>query len=558
MALVNIVNKKDWKKIFSKSELNQLQAVFNKHFKRTAENNIDYDKDYIFNLKSNPYTLHPDTGEWDDTCGLRPKQVKKALKIISMKQFIYLLDYIQYKFNNYNNKAEYGEYSEDQNHIFYDFNEFFKQEISFSEEDILKHKKDSKERIKKEIEEARLRNFNYAIDSIRYGRDFFESLPEKTKETLLNDFFKNKEVLNKEILFETSKNEWLKFHGFIPKAHELLVINPRFWDKKSFLNSMDKLFKTRQFNKLDQKEKDIFIDLYFSFGKDLEKIPFDLVGKENNFFFNSFLYNESGTNAAFSRILSLYKKGIIPNYELTDLSLFNFVLNSNLKIYENFLNKKEIFIKDIDSLISIGEYTEKIKDSGFAHLIPYLMDIPEDTLKNIFGLNQYKTILELFDRFKDNNQILPTFKLKIKDYEFEVIDKSDIRGFIAGYPFSCQYIGGLGDRFTRYGYKEEDSTFMIVSKKGVIVAQSWIWTKDNQLTFDSIEWKGGLSSEIVAEGYKAYGKYVLDQMSEIDKITVGNCRDIFTKKIDNFIKLTNTEAGHCYDSETQYLVCSRK
>jgi len=552
--VVKISDKKDWKKVFKRRELKQIEVIFNQHFLRNADNGVDENVDYLDNLKQNRTVVHADTGIWDDTCGIRPKQVKKALDVVDMKYLLYVLDYIQSEFNSLNNKYEYEEHSDMHNFTFYDFNEFFKS-ISFTEKKIISHRKSAKKRIKDEIEAAKIRDFNLSLESIRYGKEFYDNLSSKEQSFIFENFLSTKKI-DSGILFSYAKEKWKEVQGFIPQVNELLVIDPTVWDKNSFLFSLNKLYKTRQFHSLSEEDRKNFIDLYFIFGNDLSDIPFDLVGKKSDFFFNSLMLNEKGTNKAFKRILQNYSKGIVPNFSLTDLALFNYILSNNKKISKKFENRKEIFMKDLNSLVSIGEFTDKIKEAGYSHLIPYLMTTPEDSLKNIFKLN-YSEILRLFEENKENKQIIPTASFKIKDYEFEVIDKKDIRGYICGYPFSCQYIGGLGDRFTRYGYTNEDSSFMIVSKQGVIVAQSWIWKKDNQITFDSIEWKGGLSSEIVAEGYKKYADILFSSFKDLKIVTVGNCRDIFTKKIDKFTKLVNTPAGHCYDSERQYLVSKR-
>lgn len=553
-GLIKIVNSKDWLNVFDIKTLKQIEKVFAIHFKRNAQN-FNSERDYLDNLKQNPFTIHVDTGDWDDTCGIRPKQIKLFIKKIGLKYLSIALDKAQKEFNSLNSRANYREYSEDHNHTFYDFNAFWKTQV-FTTKMINNYKKSEKDRIKKEAAAAKLKEFNQAIDKIRYGEKFYNDLP-KSDQNLIFELFSRKGYISKGILFKVNKNKWKKEQGFIPKAEEMLIIDPKKFNKEPFLKAIDKLYKTKQLTSLPIKDREAFIDLYLVFGNDLHEIPFHLLSsKENLFFFDSMALNENASNKAFLKLIRNLGKGIIPNITLIELSIFNFILSSNKSIYNKFMSNTNIFWKDIESIISIGEFSNKLKEAGYIELIPYLMKVNKNSLENIFKLN-YKLILDLFDRTKEDTQILPTCNFKIKDYQFEVIDKSDIRGMICGYPFSCQYIGGVGAKFTKYGYNNNDSSFMIVSKKGVIVAQSWIWKKDSQVTFDSIEWKGNLSRDIIKKGYEAYADIIIDKLKCVETITVGNCHSIFTDHINKFIKLTNTEAGYCYDSERQFLVKKR-
>jgi len=74
--------------------------------------------------------------------------------------------------------------------------------------------------------------------------------------------------------------------------------------------------------------------------------------------------------------------------------------------------------------------------------------------------------------------------------------------------------------------KNESSAFLIVSKKNNIIAQSWIWIKNNQL----------------------------DNLSDISIITAGNTYNIFTEKYDKCLFLEDEYVGDCYDSTVQYLI----
>jgi len=546
-----ITENKDWKKLFSKKELKYIEKVFYVHFSKTVER-FNTEVDYIENLKLNNHILHVDTGEWDDTCGVRPKQMKKFLANIPAKFLFIALSKAQLEFNNLQSKADFTEYSEDHNCTFYDFNEFWKT-LAFNEKVLIEYKKSEKERKIKERAAKEVALFLSELKKIRYGEDFFNMLESKDKLEIKSKFSKVRKI-DKDLLFSKNKDLWLEFQNFIPKAEEMLIIDPRKFSKEPFLKALSKIHKIKQLNSLNVSERRRFVDLYLVFGNDLFEIPFHLLKTgENSFFFNSMELNEKSSNKAFLKLIRNISKGIVPDIGLTELALFNFILSSNKLIFDKFLSNKDIFWKDIESIIGIGEYTERLKKSGYINLLPSLMNTPKDSLENIFKLD-FKSILDLFNKTKNNNQTLPTFKSDFGGYTFEVIDKTDIRGYICGYPFSCQYIGGVGSRFTKYGYTNENSSFMIVSKKGVIIAQSWIWIKDNQMTFDSIEWKGGLSKPAIKEGYEAYADHVMAIDSDIEKVTVGNCQGIFSSEIKSYSKLKNTVAGHCYDSDTQFKV----
>jgi len=551
-GLLKVSDSKDWKKLFTKKELEELDKITATHMKKNAKVEIKDTEPYLVGLKNNSTVVHIDTGNWDDTCGILPKRIKSFLNKINIKYLSTALDKTQIEFLELNSKADYTEYSEDQAHTFYDFDKFWKTK-AFTEKDLSDYLKDSKKRILEEEKKAKLLEVKTEIRKIRYGKEYFEELEEKDQEKIISEYFA-KGLISKELLFHSRKELWEKTQNFIPNTDEMLIIDPKFWNRVVFLKSLEKHHKTKQFASLSVKDRENFIDLYLTFGNNLFDIPFHLLRESKlDFFFNSLELNENGTNKAFLKLVRAMSRGVIPDITLGNLALFNYVLSINKKVCEKFLKQSNIFIKDLDSILSIGIYADKLKSSGYLKLLPYLMNLTKNSLDNIFRLD-YLSILDLFNNVKENEQELPTAKFSVNDYDFEVIDKSDIRGFICGYPFSCQYIGGAGAVFTKYGYNNKDSSFMIVSKKGVIVAQSWIWKKDNQITFDSIEWKGGLSKESIKSGYEKYTDILFKAYKDLEIVTVGNCQSIFTSTISKPTLLLNTAAGHCYDSEKQFLV----
>ena len=145
---------------------------------------------------------------------------------------------------------------------------------------------------------------------------------------------------------------------------------------------------------------------------------------------------------------------------------------------------------------------------------------------------------------------------KIGEYEYEVLQKNDIRGLIVGnLSQCCQRIGGIGNDCVYYGARNEDSTFFAVMKNGTLVAQSWIWHKNGQITFDSIECVSSDYGKGVIECYKDYAKKAIKEKG-VKKITVGAYSRTGLSGI--FPECDNVEYVDVYsDAGTQYCIESK-
>lgn len=94
------------------------------------------------------------------------------------------------------------------------------------------------------------------------------------------------------------------------------------------------------------------------------------------------------------------------------------------------------------------------------------------------GAKEKDLIKALYARTCHIKTKVPLFSGKIGDYTWEMLDKNDIRGLVAGNAVNCcQRIGSLEKRAHSYsgancvyaGAEEEEQTFFIISKKDRIV-----------------------------------------------------------------------------------------
>ena len=560
-GFVSIQNKQCWTKNFNKKELSQLESIFNDNFRKYS-NNFNLKNDYLNILKVNPKIIHMETDIFDDTLGVKPRTIKNFIDKFNIDLLITFLDIltedILTEHNIFNDTMlkdkKYSFYSETNRTHFLNFNKIFKLFLSkkiLSEEYLINCKEniDKKNKLKKIKED-----FDKEIENISFGKFFYDKLSDEKKENLLLDFEKDS-VLKVNSLLSSQIEDWQKTHSFVPNVIEMFYLNASEFDKKSFLNLLYSRYKTKQFQSLEIEDRIYFIQLYKIFGKSLEHIRMDLLSNQDFDFklFENIKFNES---KSFDRILSKMFNGIIPDMSLTDLARIKLILSVSKKVDNLYCNKKEFFHKDIDLLLDFNkDIFEKIPEKN-KDIIQYLLLENKNTIKNIFELGEknYQTVFELFMKNKDNECNLPNIVIYDKEYTLELIRKDSFKGYIAAYPFTCQYIGGQGDRFTRFGYEDINSSFVIISKKDEIICQSWVWIKNNQLTFDSIDKKGNVNSNSIKPLYDRLSTKLLEELDNIDIITSGNnpiYKEVLTDheiqdKIDN-----------CYDSSKQYLVKRR-
>jgi len=546
-GFVKITNRKAWKKKFSKEELEQIEAIFNNHFSK-FENSFNGEDSYLDNLKRDNFIVHAETDIWDDTLGVSPKSIKKFIDKNGIELLSIALSKLQKQFSDPGNN-NYGEYSEDHGCTFYNFDKAFK-EANLSADSLNKFIQEEEERLAKEREREMQNKMYDSLIEVSFGIYFYKKLSHKDKISLFEHFQKF-EKLDLDILIGKQKEAWSKVHGFVPEFIEMFSINPEEWDKKIFLDSMYRLYKTRQMSKLSEEDRIAFVKKYLALGKDISIVPFHLLNNEN---ITSSLYATANVEV-FSKIVRKISQGIVPDMSINDLISFKYLLMKSENLRKSFEIQKEFRWKDINNSLEISEFISKIPEEN-SEVIDYIFTQNKSLLKNIFLTKNASKIFELFMKNKDNECSIPNIKFNYNEYEVEIIKKDDIRGYVSGYPYSCQYIGGLGERFAKYGYENKDSSFLIISKNGETIAGSWLWTKNNQLTFDSIDRKGGVDLSIIEPIYTHVAKEILDSMQHIDIITVGS-NAVFKEALNNYEQLTNTSAGYCYDSKNQYLVAER-
>jgi len=555
-GLVKIKHKKCWKKSFNEDTLEELESIFNKHFiERSGK--TDNRNSYINILMNNLKIIHLETDIFDDTEGVGPKVIKKFISKIGIEYLGDMLIFIseEVMFNDNIDKTKYQEYSEDHRVNFFNFNKIFKDTMSdknITKDMLINYIKEKEEELKnREV----IRLFNESIDNTSFGRFFYNKLTEDKKKSLFSDFKENS-IFNVDMLVADQINDWENTHSFKPNAIEMFYIKAIDFDRKIFLELLLKIYKTKQFHSLSVEDRIYFIRLYKVFGSNLPHIKLDLLSNKD--IEGELVDNvEFKKTKSFNKIVSRVFKGVIPNITLMELIGIKGILSMNKNIDDLYFNKKDIFLKDLNLLLNFNKKILEQIPKEYNEIISYLFKETEYTLKSMFSLNEksYLTIFDLFLQNKDNECNLPNIKFVEGEYEIEIIKKNDFRGYIATYPFACQYIGGTGERFTRFGYEDINSSFLVISKKGEIVAQSWIWIKENQLTFDSIDLKGNADKQKIKSFYNKISEKLLEDLDYIDIITAGNNNGIFNTNVNNFIKQDGVD--NCYDSDKQYLVMKR-
>jgi hypothetical protein len=137
-----------------------------------------------------------------------------------------------------------------------------------------------------------------------------------------------------------------------------------------------------------------------------------------------------------------------------------------------------------------------------------------------------------------NSTMVPNVVISKGDYTFRRLGDNDRRGPMLGlYTDCCQHLGNVGKPCAIAGWVNPDSAFYVVEKAGKVIAQSWAWVDGvDTLVFDSIEAKGGVDVETVANFYKrAAEKLVATNPFGIKKVNVGNTGYGITKKVKTFL-----------------------
>lgn len=554
-----IVAKKIWHKEFSEGELNIVWGMF-----LDLAGEVDWETtEYVDFFRNNTNIPYPETDKRDDTEGVKPKQMRKILDVLDDLDLIKAL-FKCLKEQNFR-RAPFFEDG------YISWKQVLNEEIMLMLED---------ENPKTKIGAYILEKTHPELSYYKYKEEVYEGF--LAGEITVNDFsliLKEKpypagktlslKQLTMEDFWDERKKLWNKTLNIIPKHQALLLLEPKYWDKDVFLSTMDYFFGTKNFTTLEGHHQNNFLNLYKTFGRNLSLVKNIIKEKktvDNGFSLLLEMYHKMDEkNPAFEKFINQNNVGIDAEYSIVDLAKVLVALTYFDEAQESLSKKQRIKASDINVLIEAADLAISYVRGGNEKLLKH-MKYEHMNVLNKYNLSdqQKKWALALYERTAHLKTKVPLFKETIGAYTVEMIDKDDIRGLVAGNATNCcQTLSS--DRRTKtingsncvyYGAEELNSTFFLVSKNNRIVAQSWVWMKKGQLTFDNIEVLGQEIRDSIADCYQAYANYVLKNKF-VERVTVGTGHsDLslgnFWKKIDNFE--THSEAYDAANSQYEIKV----
>jgi len=596
--------KKIWEKEFSQKEISDIWDMFLSVTEKVLNRTIDWSTEsYTDIVLGNPnQTLlppHPESDKYDDTEGVSPKQMKRLLKKMSLKQ-------IENLFVLFGKKSQLISTMRDPDGDLYYDNEdrniswkyFLKEEIlkgdltvnlgkffgndlgipkdSFASKNIAELILEIFEKEEKEI--SQIKAVLAYVFSGRYPYKISEEVLLKIlkEEILLSDFQALLEAkildsgtvitsknCNLDTFFKERESEWKKIWNFVPKDKNVLLLDPTKWSQDHFLGSMQKMFGHKQIAKLSEEQKIVFLDFYKKFGNYLfylvPIIKHDKMKSIPTTWKINLIDETSEVSKLFLRILEDSKKGIDTMIKIS--SFYKIIIAvSSIKSIEAELSKKSRFSTvDIESLVEAGNFVLTSNDKKIFEKISF-RDLFWIKKANITG-DQLNRLLDLYRKTKDLKvKYIPILSGEVDGYEYEMLTKESIAGLVVGnLTQCCQRIGGIGNDCVYYGAQNENSTFFVVKKNGNVVAQSWVWTNKSgtQLTFDSIECVSNAYGQGVMQAYHEYAIRALNESKKIEQITVGAYGR--TGLYNQLERATDydTLQGVYNDSGTQYLIAKK-
>ena len=98
---------------------------------------------------------------------------------------------------------------------------------------------------------------------------------------------------------------------------------------------------------------------------------------------------------------------------------------------------------------------------------------------------------------KLTHQSIPKLDFVKDEYRCYILSKDDPRGiFLGEYTGCCQHPSGAGAQCAEHGHCDPNGGFFVIEKRGKIIAQSWVWRRDEILVFDNVEGGYGDLQEI--------------------------------------------------------------
>ncbi len=516
-----IIPKKIWKKDFTEKEIDAIWEIF----LGLCPSDVNWETtEYVDFFRNNTSIPYPETDKRDDTEGVKPKHVKEiidALKIEGLKQLL-----LHLKTQNYRSSPYYED-----GYI------SWKQVFTLVIKPLLEEEKPLAA-IGKFIFGPKLNNYynykNEVYEALFKGelnlRDFEPLMLKKLYKQNHSVSIKD---LSMEDFWENRKELWKKELNIVPQDQALLLLEPKYWDRTTFSESLQYIFGEKQFSKLNEYQQTQFLNYYKTFGphiKYLNPLVKERKVLENGFNNKVELYHlMEERNQSFIKVIEETKKGVDIEYSILDLEKLMISLTYFEEAREDILKKQRIKMKDISSIIEAADVASSYIKSGNEKALKGMKySFMNELNKYNLSEQQKKWTLALFEKTSHLKTKVPLYKETIGQYELEMIDKNDIRGLVCGNAVNCcqtlnsdrrTYRYG-GSNCVYYGAEEETSTFFIISKNNRIVAQSWVWLKGNQLTFDNIEVLGQEIRESIKDCYQAYANFVLKN-SKIKKVTVG-------------------------------------
>jgi len=121
------------------------------------------------------------------------------------------------------------------------------------------------------------------------------------------------------------------------------------------------------------------------------------------------------------------------------------------------------------------------------------------------------------------------------DWRMETLQANDPVGLVLGRLTNCcQHLHGAGAACAKHGFSSPYGNFMVVRYNGKIIAQSWIWRRDDLVVFDSVEALGGAYVEGIAKLYQ----HAADQLKGnlgIKRVGLGITSYGITKEIKSLL-----------------------
>lgn len=366
-----------------------------------------------------------------------------------------------------------------------------------------------------------------AFSNTTVSKDFNLSL-NKVQDLLIlvDNNLLPKEITNEtsmDSLLATRREVWKTAKNIVPKSKFLLIANPKNFSKE-FIQKVQSAYNERNITKLSDESQRYIGALLNNIGLNIlhisdelilqgegslgirselpyierypKKLMLDIIEKSNSIqdiSLNLVLIEKSGFKE------EVFKKG---SFIKRDLEMFNYIQ----RMIQPLSNEnKDLVMNTIDfELWKVIHRTSRIHHISTSHIL-------EAT--NLFNAN------------KNNELNIPVISGKVGAYTYELLKKSDPRGLFLGYATDCcmTFGSGNGKSCIYAGYENPDSTFFIVRKGKDVYAQSWVWTSNGHISFDSFEALGSRSesfSSDIIECYKEAAKKFIEAGFKI--VSVGS------------------------------------